>query len=274
MKERQNDSSTILWWVSATLMSGIHIYLIWLLSHTHMPPPDADISPVAMMLALSTEPEFSQNVEQESVMGISQNINEPPVEPVEHQPEAANQLVVAPEHSNASLIVEKKVDTSQKEPTKAERRPQKVTKPRQPIKEPPPESSTPAMPAVATSTPLSGESHQVAAAANSDSLQNQQSHMNWRSRLQGHLAGFKRYPPTARKQRQQGTAIVHFAVNQEGYVLATKLIKSSGVAALDREALAVIKRAQPLPQPPAELLLNKQITLIVPVVFDLKNNKR
>ncbi|WP_174635189.1 energy transducer TonB [Yersinia thracica] len=274
MKKRQDSGSILLWWGSILFTSGIHISLIWLLSNTFMLPPSTEVSPVAMMLALSTEPEFTQNLEQDSVVGITQNTNEPIVEQLENQPEDVSPVLTAPEHSNASLVVERKVDADKKEPTKVKRPQQKVMTPRQPISEQSPENqSKPSTPAVTTSTPLSGESHQVAAAANSDSAHNQKSKMNWKSRLQGHLAGFKRYPPSARKQRQQGDAIIRFVVNKEGYVLSVKLIKSSGAAALDQEALAVIKRAQPLPQPPAGLLSNGQISLAMPIDFELKSKK-
>lgn len=56
-------------------------------------------------------------------------------------------------------------------------------------------------------------------------------------------------------------------------MLSTKLVKSSGVIALDQEALAVVKRAQPLPQPPAGLLSNGQISLTMPIGFELKSKK-
>ncbi|WP_172668043.1 energy transducer TonB family protein [Yersinia kristensenii] len=274
MKKRQDSGNMMLWWGSILFTSGIHVSLIWLLSNTFMLPPSTEVSPVAMMLALSTEPEFTQNLEQDPVVGITQNINEPIVEQLENQPEDISDMLTAPEHSNASLIVERKVETAKKEPTKVKRLQQKVMTPRQPISEPISESpSKPSVPAAATSTPLSGESHQVAAAANSDSAHNQKSKMNWKSRLQGHLAGFKRYPLSAKKQRQQGTASIRFVVNTEGYVLSAKLIKSSGIAALDQESLAMIKRAQPLPQPPAELLSNGQVTLTMPIGFELKNKR-
>ncbi|AJJ34428.1 hypothetical protein CH54_2707 [Yersinia rochesterensis] len=274
MKKRQDSGSIMLWWGSILFTSGIHISLIWLLSHTFMLPPSTEVSPVAMMLALSTEPEFTQNLEQDSVVGITQNTNEPIVEQLENQPEDVSQVLTAPEHSNAALVVERKVDTDKKEPTKVKRPQQKVITSRQPISEQLPENqSKPSTPAVTTSTLLSGESHQVAAAANSDSAHNQKSKMNWKSRLQGHLAGFKRYPLRAKKQRQQGDAIIRFVVNKEGYVLSVKLIKSSGTAALDQEALAVIKRAQPLPPPPAGLLSNGQVTLAMPIGFELKSKK-
>ncbi|MBW5813751.1 energy transducer TonB [Yersinia kristensenii] len=274
MKKRQDSGNMMLWWGSILFTSCIHVSLIWLLSNTFMLPPSTEVSPVAMMLALSTEPEFTQNLEQDPVVGITQNINEPIVEQLENQPEDISDMLTAPEHSNASLIVERKVETAKKEPTKVKRLQQKVMTPRQPISEPISESpSKPSAPAVATSTPLSGESHQVAAVANSDSAHNQKSKMNWKSRLQGHLAGFKRYPLSAKKQRQQGTASIRFVVNTEGYVLSAKLIKSSGIAALDQESLAMIKRAQPLPQPPAGLLSNGQVTLTMPIGFELKNKR-
>lgn len=272
---RQRNGSVMFWGASALLTSGIHVYLIWLLSNTFIPSRYPEVSPVAMMIAVSTEPEFAQHREQDSVVGITQHISEPVTELLEHQPEDVSHVLTAPEHSNAALIVEKEGDVPQKELSKAKRPQQKVMTPRQPISEQTPESrSRPSAPAAATSTSLSGESHRVAAAANSHSLHDQQSKMNWKSRLQGHLAGFKRYPPRARKQRQQGTAIIRFVVNKEGGVLSAKLIKSSGVAALDQEALAVIQRAQPLPQPPVGLLSNGQVSLTMPVDFDLKKIRR
>jgi hypothetical protein len=43
-------------------------------------------------------------------------------------------------------------------------------------------------------------------------------------------------------------------------------IESSGVAALDQEALALVRRADPFPPPPAEIG-SDQLQFIVPVVF-------
>ena len=45
----------------------------------------------------------------------------------------------------------------------------------------------------------------------------------------------------------QGKASVTFTVTRNGRVTSTRLAQSSGFAALDQEALAVIQRAQPLP---------------------------
>ena len=61
-------------------------------------------------------------------------------------------------------------------------------------------------------------------------------------------------------------AYVRFTMDRQGRVLSAALERSSGHAALDREALALLERAQPLPAPPAETP-GERITLTVPVEF-------
>ncbi|CNL61693.1 TonB domain-containing protein [Yersinia frederiksenii] len=272
MKIRQNNNRMTLWLSSAILASCVHAYLLWWLSLAAIPTTVLNSYPMAVMVRLAAEPAFTPNVEPHPVVGITQNASEAAVDPTEEPPEQTSELLTAPESPNAILNVEKEREIVKKQQTKPKRPQQDVTKPRKPVTEEtlhhPSKSS---LPAATASTSLSGQSHETAAAMNSDSLHMQQIKMNWRSRLQGHLIGFKRYPPIAKKQRQQGIATIRFIVNQDGNVLSAQLVKSSGVAILDREALALIKRAQPLPKPPNELLSHGQITLALPIGFDLKN---
>ncbi|CNI16997.1 energy transducer TonB family protein [Yersinia pekkanenii] len=271
MTIRENNNRIFLWWGSALFTGSTHLYLLWLLSTEAVPVKHTDHSPVAVMLTLSAETEFTPNLEQNTVVGLTQDFNEPQVERSENQPEEVPDLLTAPEQPDAFLIVEKELEVVKKQPTKTKRPQKEVIKPRKPIIEETAENrSKPSPPAAVASTTLSGDSHQIAAASNSDSLHKQQIKMNWKNRVNGHLRDFKRYPPSARKQRQQGTATIRFSVNQNGDVLSAQLINSSGVAILDHEALAVIKRAQPLPRPPAELLLRGPITLTLAIGFDLK----
>jgi len=52
-------------------------------------------------------------------------------------------------------------------------------------------------------------------------------------------------------------------------VLARSISKSSGVAALDEEVLAMVQRAQPLPAfPPA--MMQQSVNLVVPIRFSLR----
>lgn len=57
-------------------------------------------------------------------------------------------------------------------------------------------------------------------------------------------------------------------MNRDGKVLSVTLERSSGFGILDDEALALPKRAQPLPKPPEDLP-GQTIELVVPVEFVL-----
>jgi protein TonB len=75
---------------------------------------------------------------------------------------------------------------------------------------------------------------------------------SWQSRLSAHLNARKRYPQEAAERNERGVAYVRFSLDREGRVLSSGLARSSGSAALDRETLDLIRRAQPMPAPPAE----------------------
>jgi TonB family protein len=49
---------------------------------------------------------------------------------------------------------------------------------------------------------------------------------------------------------------LRFVVDAEGKVLSFELVGRSGNADLDRATLEMIRRAQPLPKPPADMLTN------------------
>lgn len=81
----------------------------------------------------------------------------------------------------------------------------------------------------------------------------------------------KRYPPRAQYWGDEGTVLVTFIVNRHGEVLDYSLERSSGNALLDKEALAAIRRAQPLPVFPEDLAEVKEtITVRVPIQFQLR----
>ena len=59
-------------------------------------------------------------------------------------------------------------------------------------------------------------------------------------------------------------------LDRVGRVVSATVAKSSGDAALDGAALAMMKRSDPVPQPPA-LVADEGLTFTVPVVFRAKN---
>jgi len=65
----------------------------------------------------------------------------------------------------------------------------------------------------------------------------------------GHMQRFKRYPASARGAA--GAVVVRFELNRMGDVISSAVTKSSGNAALDQEALSILRRASPFPPFPA-----------------------
>lgn len=91
---------------------------------------------------------------------------------------------------------------------------------------------------------------------------------DWRNRLLAHLDSKKRYPPAAQRLRQEGVAYLRFTMDRSGRVLSSRIDRSSGRPLLDREALAMLGRAQPLPPPPDDVP-GATLELVTPVEFFL-----
>lgn len=91
----------------------------------------------------------------------------------------------------------------------------------------------------------------------------------WQGMLLGRLQRAKRYPDGARGRREEGVASLTFSMSRDGQVLSARIARSSGSEELDAEALAMVRRAEPLPAPPADVPGNP-ITLTVPVRFSLR----
>ena len=89
----------------------------------------------------------------------------------------------------------------------------------------------------------------------------------WRSAMAALLERNKRYPADAKNAR--GIAQIAFRIDRKGHVMSSHVAKSSGSAALDREALELIRRAQPFPPPPAAMR-DADLNLTVPVKFNMR----
>jgi protein TonB len=92
---------------------------------------------------------------------------------------------------------------------------------------------------------------------------------SYRDRLAAHLQRYKQYPSEARAAGRQGVAMLSFTVSRSGQVLGSRLAGSSGVAALDAETMAMIRRAQPLPAFPPEMTQGS-LSFTVPVRFSIR----
>jgi periplasmic protein TonB len=78
------------------------------------------------------------------------------------------------------------------------------------------------------------------------------------------LAKAQRYPDQARGL--QGVVSLAFTIDRHGGVVSSRIVKSSGSTILDAEALDLIKRAAPLPPPPADVA-DSDLSFVVPIRF-------
>lgn len=75
----------------------------------------------------------------------------------------------------------------------------------------------------------------------------------------------KQYPRRAKARGRQGVVMAAFTVNRAGAVSSAQVKQSSGVSALDRETLAMLKRADLPPIP--STIRGHQLTFVMPVAF-------
>jgi len=90
---------------------------------------------------------------------------------------------------------------------------------------------------------------------------------SWKSALVARLERYKRYPAEAQSRGEHGVAQLAFSVDRSGGVHHAHIVRGSGSSALDRETLAMVERAAPMPPPPPEIT-GAQIPIVVPVRYN------
>ncbi len=91
------------------------------------------------------------------------------------------------------------------------------------------------------------------------------------ARLASWLARHKRYPRAARRRNLEGVAELTFVLNARGQVLTREVSETSGYAVLDREVIAMLERAQPLPRFPSSFGPSSR-EIVIPVRFELERD--
>ncbi|WFU69411.1 energy transducer TonB [Bradyrhizobium sp. CB2312] len=74
---------------------------------------------------------------------------------------------------------------------------------------------------------------------------------DWNRKISAHLALHKINPEG--KQPNNQKVKVSFAINRKGNVLSVDVVESSGDAAYDAAAVSIVRKSDPIPQPPAKL---------------------
>lgn len=233
------------WILSLLLVLGLHVGLaLWSLYWQPQAAP-VELPPPAMLIELPPAPPAAAAP--------------PPPEPVQApEPPPQPKLIEAP-----------KPKLALPPPPKPRPKPPKPQAERKPEPKPAVEPQPSAQPSAASapaarSAPTAQPSPQAGNPAPSQALP------SWQSRLLAHLNRYKRYPEDARRRGQQGVVKLRFVVDGRGNVLSFELAGKSGSGSLDRATLQMIRRAQPLPPPPAELLQNGSLEVVAPFVYSLE----
>ncbi|WP_039013255.1 energy transducer TonB [Pseudomonas brassicacearum] len=238
---------------SLAVVLGVHALAIALaLNWTSRAP--IELPPQAMMVELAPVPAPPPPAPPKVVTPPQ------PPEPVEELP--LPKLAEAP-----------KSEISVPKPVKPKPKPQ-PPKPKPVEKKPEPPKEQPSEQKPSDTPPTQSVAEKSAQPAPGPSPAQSAAKANWQGTLLAHLGKYKEYPLRARQMNKEGTNRLRFVVDAEGNVLSFELVGSSGTDSLDRATLEMIRKAQPLPKPPAELLTNGTIELTAPFVYSIDKRRR
>ena len=229
---------------SLAAVLGVHAVAILLALNWHASEP-VQLPPAAMMVEMAPMPEPTPP----PPPPVSQPT---PPTPVEEPP--LPKVVEAPK---PKIAIPKPVKPKPKpQPPKPEKKPE-------PPKESPPEERTADTTSTKEAAPQAAKPAPQSPPSNSNALP------SWQSDLLRHLAKYKKYPENARRRGLTGVVQLRFVVDSDGKVLSYDIASSSGNASLDRATMDMIRRAQPLPKPPAEVLINGSREVVAPFVYSI-----
>lgn len=103
-------------------------------------------------------------------------------------------------------------------------------------------------------------------AANNVGVGHSDANSNYAGLVSAHLRRHQQYPPDARSRGEQGTATMSFSLDGGGRVTSARLVRGSGIASIDQEAQAMVRRSSPFPAPPS----GRSVSFTVPVTFRLR----
>jgi protein TonB len=102
-------------------------------------------------------------------------------------------------------------------------------------------------------------------AANGVGIGRSDASSNYPGLVSAHLRRYQQYPSDARSRGDQGTATISFNLDGGGRVTSSRLARGSGIASIDSEVQAMVRRAAPFPAPPG----GAPRSFTVPVSFRL-----
>ena len=92
----------------------------------------------------------------------------------------------------------------------------------------------------------------------------QRAKLKWQKELVAYLDRHKRYP--ADRVQKSAEIVVSFVLDRLGHVLSVSIAKGSGDPAFDEAALSMVRRSDPVPQPPPAVA-DEGLSFTLPVIF-------
>jgi periplasmic protein TonB len=222
------------WAASAALVLALHAAAAVMLTRWHE-PVEGDEGTAAVVVDLS--PYLGPQIE---------SANDIAPGPLQQQ----FQPVPQPEPEKPEAKVEEKIEPPQPAPAPEVVLPPEPAKPvEKPKEEPQP-------PAPETTAPPRPRPSAAAVAS-------------WHRKIVLQIERHKGYPAAAQARRQTGVAQLGFTIDRQGRVVANRIVRSSGHAALDQETIATVRRAQPFPPPPPNLP-GETFEFTVPIRFNIR----
>jgi periplasmic protein TonB len=241
-----------------------------------VPQQNLAVGPQTVMSETSNPSEREDEpVKEETLKPETEPTPQPPEPPVEHEVKSEADVPKLPQMSNAEAVLDPKTPEiePEKEPEpekapetppepekeKVEKTPPKEEKKKEQEEKKPQERKKAAQ---STTAPKPTESQRAKTnAAPTSGVSSSTSMASWRGRVGAHINRHKRHPGGG-----GGTSSVAFTIDRSGRVLSARLIRSSGSAVLDQEAVSLARRASPVPPPPPNIG-GGTIVVTVPVRF-------
>lgn len=264
------------WTAAVVIVTATHAGAIWMAVNWKSPAEAAGEPPAAVMIELAPLAVSPEAPPQDVAPGpeMTEAQAEPtPTEPPkkEEKPDEKPDPVVQetveqpieklPEKPNAEAVLTPTPERPKPEPVKKKPPPNaKMAEKKKPID--PKKKSAPQTTAPPTSRGQRAD--RAAVPFSSSSPESSMSPASWRGALMAHLNRHKRFPAGA---ASTGVVTVAFTIDRSGRVLSARLVRGSGDAALDNEAVALARRASPVPAPPPNVGGGGSIVLAVPIRF-------
>ncbi len=272
--DREGAAQTVLrWTIAGVCVASIYGGSVYAALNWPSEPVAPADPPAAIMIELAPVPVAPDTPQQEVALNVpmeqsqaatpSEQEDKPNEEPThEVKPEVKTEVEVEPlpEKEKADAVLAQATPPQQEKPVEEKKKPDK---PKKAQRKP---QDRKAKDAPETAAPRAAEAQRAAVnAAAMAGMSSSVSPASWRSMMMSHLNRHKRMPTGGTR----GTATVAFTIDRSGRVVSARLASSSGDAVLDQEAVATVRRASPVPAPPANIggRGGGNILLAVPIRF-------